>query len=132
MGAFFSLIYFINGLIINTVGKTNLLTLWFVICGIAGALIPWSTDYYSILVLMVLFLTSGVCGSLLSAILVDMFPTNVRAMSLCIVLMIGRIGAVAGSNFVSFTIVKHCELMFGMFGGLLLTSALISFLLPGN
>lgn len=132
MGSFFSLIYFINGLIINRVGKKNLLTLWFIICGVTGALIPWSTDYYTILVLMVLFLTCGVCGSLLSAILVDLFPTNVRAMSLCIVLMIGRLGAVAGSNFVSLMILKRCELMFGMFGGLLLMSALISFLLPGN
>lgn len=132
MGAFFSLIYFVNGLIINQVGKKNLLTLWFVVCGAAGAAIPWSTDYYTILGLMVIFLTCGVCGSLLSAILVDLFPTNVRAMSLCIVLMIGRFGAVAGSNFVSFMIVSQCELMFGLFGGLLLTSAIISILLPGN
>lgn len=132
MGAFFSLVYFANGMVINKVGKKNLLTLWFVLCGVAGALIPWSTDYNTILFLMLIFLTSGVCGSLLSAILVDLFPTNVRAMSLCTVLMIGRIGAVAGSNFVSIMIVTHCESMFGMFGGLLLVSAVISILLPGN
>lgn len=132
MGAFFSLIYFINGLIINLVGKKNLLTLWFVIAGVTGAMIPWSADYYTILILMVLFLTCGVCGSLLSAILVDLFPTNVRAMSLCIVLMLGRVGAVAGSNFVSLMILHQCELMFGMFGFLLLASAFISFMLPGK
>jgi MFS transporter, VNT family, synaptic vesicle glycoprotein 2 len=132
MGAFFSLIYFVNGLVINKVGKKNLLALWFVLCGAAGAAIPWVTDYNTILGLMVVFLTCGVCGSLLSAILVDLFPTNVRAMSLCIVLMIGRFGAVAGSNFVSVMIVTQCELMFGLFGGLLLASAIISILLPGN
>lgn len=132
MGAFFSLIYFVNGIVINKVGKKNLLAIWFVICGISGGLIPWSTDYQTILGLMVLFLTCGVCGSLLSAILVDLFPTNVRAMSLCVVLMIGRIGAVAGSNFVSFLLVRQCELMFGLFGGLLLISAAISIRLPGN
>lgn len=132
MGSFFSLIYFVNGLVINKIGKQNLLALWFVLCGISGTLIPWSTDYNTILILMVIFLTCGVCGALLSAILVDLFPTNVRAMSLCIVLMIGRIGAVAGSNFVSLMILTQCELMFGFFGCLLLTSALISILLPGN
>lgn len=132
MGAFFSLIYFVNGLIINKVGKKNLLAIWFVLCGLAGTLIPWTTDYYTILGLMLIFLTCGVCGSLLSAILVDLFPTNVRAISLCFVLMVGRMGAVAGSNFVSFMIVRQCELMFGMFGALLMTSALISILLPGN
>lgn len=132
MGSFFSLIYFINGLVINKVGKRNLLALWFVLCGVAGALIPWSTDYYTILGLMVIFLTCGVCGALLSAILVDLFPTNVRAMSLCFVLMIGRLGAVAGSNFVSLMIATHCQVMFAIFGGLLLLSALVSILLPGN
>lgn len=132
MGSFFSLVYFVNGLVINKIGKKNLLALWFVVCGIAGGLIPWSTDYYTILALMLIFLTCGVCGALLSAILVDLFPTNVRAMSLCTVLMIGRLGAVAGSNFVSLMILTQCELMFGLFAGLLLTSAVISILLPGN
>jgi MFS transporter, VNT family, synaptic vesicle glycoprotein 2 len=132
MGAFFSLIYFVNGLVISKVGKKNLLAIWFILCGITGALIPWTTDYNTILFLMVIFLTCGVCGSILSAVLVDIFPTNVRAMSLCVVLMMGRMGAVVGSNFVSFMIVKECELMFGLFGGLLLVSALISILLPGK
>lgn len=132
MGAFFSFIYFLNGLIINKVGKRNLLALWFVLCGVAGALIPWTTNFYLILGFMLIFLTSGVCGALLSAILVDLFPTNVRAMSLCVVLMFGRIGAVAGSNFVSFMLVTHCQLMFGLFGGLLIISAVISVLLPGK
>jgi MFS transporter, VNT family, synaptic vesicle glycoprotein 2 len=132
MGAFFSLIYFVNGLVINRVGKKNLLAIWFVLCGVTGALIPWTSDYNSILFLMLIFLTCGVCGSILSAVLVDLFPTNVRAMSLCVVLMVGRMGAVVGSNFVSFMIVKECEVMFGLFGALLLASAIISVLLPGK
>lgn len=132
MGTFFSLIYFINGFIINKVGKKNLLVFWFLFCGITGAMIPFTTDYNRILALMLIFLTCGVCGAILSAVVVDLFPTHVRAMSLCVVLMIGRMGAVAGSNFVSLMIVQHCELMFGMFGGLLLVSAIISILLPGR
>lgn len=132
MGAAFSLVYFVNGIVINKVGKKNLLTIWFVLSGVTGALIPLSTDYHTTVGLMVIFLTCGVCGSLLSAILVDLYPTNVRAMSLCVVLMFGRIGAVAGSNFVSFMLVKQCELMFGLFGALLIISAAISITLPGN
>ena len=132
MGAFFSVIYFLNGVIINKVGKKNLLTIWFVICGVCGIFIPWTSDYYWILTLMVGFLTVGVCGSILSAIVVDLFPTNVRAMALCLILMIGRLGAMAGSIFVAYLIVHSCELMFALFGGLLLISAVISILLPGN
>lgn len=129
MGSFFSLVYFLNGVIIYQVGKRNLLAFWFILCGLSGILIPYYSNYYVILFLMLIFLTSGCCGSLLSAILVDIFPTNVRAMSLCVVLMFGRLGAVAGSNFVSFMILNQCEMMFGIFGGTLLISAIISFIL---
>lgn len=132
MGVFFSVVYFVNGLIIYRLGKKNLLAIWFVLCGLAGILIPWSENYHVILVLMLIFLTCGCCGSILSAFLVDIYPTNIRAMALCVVLMCGRMGAVIGSNFVSLTIESHCELMFGVFGGILLLSAVVSLILPEN
>lgn len=130
MGAFFSVVYFVNGTVIYRVGKRNLLALWFVLSGLTGILIPWSGNYHVILVLMLIFLTCGCCGSILSAVLVDIYPTNIRAMALCVVLMCGRLGAVIGSNFVSLTIESHCEAMFGVFGGILLISAAVSLMLP--
>lgn len=132
MGVFFSAAYFINGIIINIIGKKILLALWFILCGTSGMAIPGSNHFYVILFFMVLFLTCGVCGTLLSSILIDLYPTNVRAMALCFVLMIGRLGAVAGSNFVSLMIISQCELMFTVFGVLLLVSAFISIILPGR
>lgn len=132
MGVFFSVVYFVNGLIIYRLGKKNLLAIWFVLCGLAGILIPWSQNYHTIIVLILIFLTVGCNGSILSAFLVDIYPTNIRAMALCVVLMFGRMGAVIGSNFVSLTIENHCELMFGVFGGILLLSAAVSLFLPEN
>lgn len=78
MGVFFSAIYFLNGLIINKFGKRNLLGLWFFICGLSSILIPFNNNFYVILLLLLLFLTSGCCGSIASAIIVDLYPTNIR------------------------------------------------------
>jgi VNT family MFS transporter (synaptic vesicle glycoprotein 2) len=78
MGVFFSAVYFLNGLVINKFGKRNLLGLWFFICGLASILIPFNNNFYVILLLLLLFLTSGCCGSIASAIIVDLYPTNIR------------------------------------------------------
>ncbi|KAI8122855.1 Synaptic vesicle glycoprotein 2B [Lucilia cuprina] len=42
----------------------------------------------------------GVATSVMSAIVVDIYPTNLRAMAVCISLMLGRIGSVSGTNMV--------------------------------
>lgn len=78
MGLIFSVIYFTNGLVINSIGKKNLLSFWFFVCGICCTFLAWAQNFRLILFLMVTFLVLGVCGSILSVILVDMYPTNIR------------------------------------------------------
>lgn len=78
MGCFFSLIYFINAFVISKIGKKQLLALWFILCGAASFLIPFFRNFYVILFLLLIFLTSGVCGAIVSSIIVDIYPTNVR------------------------------------------------------
>lgn len=45
---------------------------------------------------------------------------NCRAMAICIALMFGRWGSVAGSNFVALLLDDHCESAFYLFGGTLI------------
>jgi MFS transporter, VNT family, synaptic vesicle glycoprotein 2 len=78
MGCFFSLIYFINAFVISKIGKKQLLALWFTLCAISSFLIPFFRNYYVILFLLLIFLTSGVCGAIVSSIIVDIYPTYVR------------------------------------------------------
>lgn len=68
-----------------------------------------------------LFLSAGLCAGIISAISVDLFPTNYRAMATCLILMLGRFGAVGGSNFVSSLLHRNCELMFYVYSGLILS-----------
>uniref|UniRef100_A0A182SEA1 Major facilitator superfamily (MFS) profile domain-containing protein n=1 Tax=Anopheles maculatus TaxID=74869 RepID=A0A182SEA1_9DIPT len=78
MGVIFLACYILNGLIINRVGKTTLLNGWFVVCGICGLAVLWTSDFYLTLILIAAFVSSGCLGGVLSAISVDLFPTNYR------------------------------------------------------
>ena len=51
-------------------------------------------------------------------------------MALCLILMVGRFGAIIGSYAVAYLINLHCDLMFVLFGLLLIVSAFISIILP--
>lgn len=125
MGLVFLVCYVLNGIIINLIGKKALLNSWFVLCGICGIGVLWTSDFYLTLILIAAFVASGCLGGVVSAISVDLFPTNYRAMALCLILMNGRLGAMAGSNLIGFLLTYNCDLIFILFGGLLLVCALI-------
>ncbi|XP_053661037.1 synaptic vesicle glycoprotein 2C [Anopheles marshallii] len=125
MGVVFLACYILNGFIINRVGKTTLLNGWFVVCGICGLAVLWTSDFYLTLILIAAFVSSGCLGGVLSAISVDLFPTNYRAMAMCLILMTGRFGAMAGSNIIAYLLTYNCNLIFILFGGSLLVCALI-------
>uniref|UniRef100_A0A182Q0R4 Major facilitator superfamily (MFS) profile domain-containing protein n=1 Tax=Anopheles farauti TaxID=69004 RepID=A0A182Q0R4_9DIPT len=125
MGVVFLACYILNGFIINRVGKKALLNGWFVVCGICGLAVLWTSDFYLTLILIAAFVSSGCLGGVLSAISVDLFPTNYRAMAMCLILMTGRFGAMAGSNIIAYLLTYNCDLIFILFGGSLLVCALI-------
>ncbi|XP_035783353.1 synaptic vesicle glycoprotein 2A-like isoform X1 [Anopheles albimanus] len=125
MGIVFLACYILNGLIIGVIGKKTLLISWFVVCGICGLGVLLTSDFYITLILIATFDASGCLGGVLSAISVDLFPTNYRAMALCLILMTGRLGAMAGSNLIAYLLSINCNLIFILFGGLLLVCAAI-------
>ncbi|XP_065086083.1 synaptic vesicle glycoprotein 2C [Ochlerotatus camptorhynchus] len=132
MGILFLACYILNGIVINIVGKKLLMNIWYVACGLCGVAALWTSDFYLTLLVIVVFLAVGCCGSVLSAISVDLFPTNYRAMALCLILMTGRLGAMIGSNVVGLLLTYNCNMIFILFGGLLIVCALIGTTLPGK
>lgn len=46
-----------------------------------------------------------------------------RAMATCLILMFGRLGAVGGSNFVGILLDGHCELIFYLYGALIISKS---------
>lgn len=78
-------------------------------------------QFYVMAICFMIFLSCGLCGGIISAISIAIFPTNIRAMATCMILMLGRLGAVAGSNFIGIMLNGHCELIFYLYGILILS-----------
>lgn len=94
--------------------------IWTTICGLASIVLIWSAEFHTILIFMVILLTSGCCGSLISAIAIDLFPTSIKAMALCLILMCGRLFAGLGSNIIGYLLLINCDSVFWMIGAVLL------------
>jgi len=108
-GLFFVILAGIISFYIDKIGPKLLMFIWLPIGGIACLTIIWITNFYLIVFVYMLFLSLGMCGAILSAISVDLFPSNIRAMATCVILMFGRIGATFGGNFTGLFLGANCE-----------------------
>ncbi|XP_055531778.1 synaptic vesicle glycoprotein 2B-like [Wyeomyia smithii] len=120
------------GVIINKVGKLAILVFVFLGCGIAGALIAVLTVPLASMWLYMILVMAGFSGSVVNAVIVDAYPTSLRAMAVCIALMFGRLGGVLGANMLGLMLDTHCEWTFEISGLILLLCAVLSFFIPNT
>lgn len=118
------------GVIINAVGRLPLLVLIFETCGVAGLLLFVVDVPTAVIWLYIVFLCSGYTAVMVNAIIVDLYPTSLRAMAVCIALMIGRFGSVVGSNMLGMLLEENCELTFGIASVLLVICGILVFFIP--
>uniref|UniRef100_A0A182W337 Major facilitator superfamily (MFS) profile domain-containing protein n=1 Tax=Anopheles minimus TaxID=112268 RepID=A0A182W337_9DIPT len=126
----YALGFAVIGLIINAVGKLPILVFIFGFCGICGILIVFIDLPLLAIWFYVILLTCGFCISVVNACTVDLFPTNLRAMAVCISLMFGRLGSVVGANIVGMLLDSQCELTFWISGISLIGCGVLSFFIP--
>ncbi|XP_046802056.1 synaptic vesicle glycoprotein 2C-like [Lucilia cuprina] len=110
--------------------RTGILFVILALSGIFGILsliikIPLVAIY-----MIALMLCSGLATIVMSAVVVDIYPTNLRAMAVCISLMLGRIGSVSGSYVLGALIECHCELAFYTSSFALIMAGCLGFLMP--
>nr|CAD7449374.1 unnamed protein product [Timema bartmani] len=119
VGGVSAVLFLLYGFIIDYIGKRNVL--WLTLLGASGSGI--ALDFvsssvavvgFSCLVVSLLF----TCISVLSAFIVDIFPTHLRGMAVSLSLMIGRIGIVAGSFVVGTLLEVNCFSTFFLLGGI--------------
>ncbi|XP_068621699.1 synaptic vesicle glycoprotein 2A-like [Battus philenor] len=130
MGAVFAITYLAIGFLINKLGRKTLYCGIMVVCGgatVGAALVPQGGAATALLVAA---LCSGCAGSILAAIAVDVFPTCLRAMAMCVMYMVGRAGAAVGSNLLGATLDLHCELAFYFLGAFTACSGLLMIFWP--
>ncbi|XP_037936819.1 synaptic vesicle glycoprotein 2B-like [Teleopsis dalmanni] len=115
---------------IGRFGRKIILFLILLICGVCGVLgfvakIPLLAIY-----LFVIQLCCGLGVTVVNAIVVDIYPTNLRAMAVCISMMIGRIGSVSGTNAIGILVETHCNTTLISSAAALILAGFLSLLLP--
>ncbi|CAH2085887.1 unnamed protein product [Euphydryas editha] len=118
--------------LINYVGRKRMLIGVQLITGVAGLCINLSNSWIVSSILLVVFMSGVLNFGFLSTFSVEIFPTYVKAMAVCLTLMVGRGSSVLGINILKQLLVYDCELSFYCFGGLVFVGGLIGFLLPGD
>jgi hypothetical protein len=118
------------GLIINHTGKLVIILIVLFGCGCSAlALVVVNVPIVSIYFYIIL-LACGLAINVVNASTIDLFPTNLRAMAMCISLMFGRLGSVFGSNLVGLLLDRFCDATFLLSGITLLLSGILAFFIP--
>ncbi|KAJ6640092.1 Synaptic vesicle glycoprotein 2B [Pseudolycoriella hygida] len=118
------------GLVINRLGKLPVLFVILVICGVSGLITVFINLPLIAIYLYLILLLCGLGVTVVNAATVDLYPTNLRAMAVCISLMMGRLGSVVGANIVGLLLDNHCELAFTLSGSTLIFSGVLAFFIP--
>ncbi|XP_048006762.1 synaptic vesicle glycoprotein 2A-like isoform X1 [Leguminivora glycinivorella] len=130
MGAVFAITYLAIGVFINKVGKKALYNGIMFICGLATIAAAYVPQGGAATGLLIIALCAGCAASILAAIAVDVFPTSLRAMAMCVMYMVGRLGAAMGAFFLGATLHTHCELAFTAIGAFSAGSTLLMLFWP--
>ncbi|XP_013167920.1 PREDICTED: synaptic vesicle glycoprotein 2B-like [Papilio xuthus] len=130
MGAMFAIVYLAIGFFIDKIGKKTLHCSILIFCGAATIGAAFVPQGGLATVLLVLSLCCGCAGSILAAIAVDVFPTCLRAMAMCLMYMVGRAGAAVGSNLLGATLDRHCQLAFTFLGIFTMCSTILMLFWP--
>lgn len=88
------------------------LVIWLVISAVSVTALHWTTNFYLIVIFLTFTMSLGNIGGLVATISMEFFPTNINAMGMCFIMMIGRCGAVIGSNFIGVLIFSYCDSTF--------------------
>ncbi|XP_037034621.1 synaptic vesicle glycoprotein 2B-like [Bradysia coprophila] len=117
-------------LIINRIGKLIIMTTLLFSCGITGFSLIFVDQPVVSTYLYIGLMTVGLTLTVLNASTVELFPTKLRAMALCLTLMSGRIGSVIGSNVMGALLDNYCVYTFVMPTTLLISSGFLAFTIP--
>ena len=81
-------------------------------------------------VVLTITMSVGNCGGIVSSIAMEFFPTNINAMGMCFIMMIGRLGAVLGGNLLGQVLFGFCDPVFWCKLGVVILLGILSFYLP--
>ncbi|XP_073952752.1 synaptic vesicle glycoprotein 2B-like [Choristoneura fumiferana] len=118
--------------VVNWLGRKRLLISVQIVTGIAGLCINASTSTAVTAVLLMTYIANCLNFGVLTTFSVNLFPTYLKAMAVCLTLMVGRASAIVGINVLKQLLISNCELSFYIFAGLTVAGGFLGVFLPGD
>ncbi|XP_062536115.1 synaptic vesicle glycoprotein 2B-like [Armigeres subalbatus] len=133
LGSIYTFLYLAISAMLRRISRGYILLINLLISGLSGVLLVFINEPYGVLVLFCSFMVfAGISISIVNGAAVSLFPTSVRAMAVCLSLMMGRLGSVVGTNIIGLIIEDYCNLTFILFGGCSLLGAALALILPSR
>uniref|UniRef100_A0A182NE16 Major facilitator superfamily (MFS) profile domain-containing protein n=1 Tax=Anopheles dirus TaxID=7168 RepID=A0A182NE16_9DIPT len=131
LGALYTVMYLAMSVLMRKLGRKSLVAFNLFFSGFSGIVLQFVDNTYVTMALFCSFLVfAGTSISVLNGATVSIFPTNVRAMAVCLSLMMGRLGSVFGSNLVGLIMEQNCTLTFYLFASGSIICAILTLFLP--
>ncbi|XP_037723447.1 synaptic vesicle glycoprotein 2B [Drosophila subpulchrella] len=130
IGACFVMIYLLFAYIIDYIGKKNLLMAWMVLTIIFLVALHYVEQFALVVIALTIVMAIGNCGGLVSTIAMEFYPTHINAMGMCFIMMVGRLGAVMGSNLLGRLLFASCDNVFWALLALVVLLCSLGYLLP--
>ncbi|XP_016967732.1 synaptic vesicle glycoprotein 2A [Drosophila biarmipes] len=130
IGASFVMIYLLFAYIIDYIGKKNLLMAWMMLTMIFLVALHYVDQFALVVIALTVVMAIGNCGGLVSTIAMEFYPTHINAMGMCFIMMVGRLGAVVGSNVLGRLLFASCDPIFWALLALVVLLCCLGYLLP--
>ncbi|XP_029157269.1 synaptic vesicle glycoprotein 2C-like [Nylanderia fulva] len=123
----------ISGYLANRVGRRTMPVVTMFVAGIAGFGLYFVKSSLQILVTGCIFSMMISTGNfVLSSVAVDIFPTHVSAVAVCMMACLGRCGAIASNLAFGMLLDLSCEIPIFLLGGVSIFGGILSFLIPSK
>lgn len=132
IGALLGVVNVLITTVINRFGRKKLFIAAQFVAGASALLVNVSSVWYVAAIFFFAFISGVINFAMLSSFCVDLYPTRVKAVAVCLTLMVGRGSAVFGINLLKVLLDDYCDLSFYVFGSIAIMGGIIGFLLPGD
>ncbi|XP_013192894.1 solute carrier family 22 member 6 [Amyelois transitella] len=119
-------------LVIDKVGRRNMVMIVTSVCGLSGILVNLMPNAIASGTFFVINLVGQITLGLYTAIAVSLVPTQLRAMAIALAITADRLCSFASIQILNFLLENHCEVGFYVYSAIFASSALIAALLPDD
>ncbi|XP_011306582.1 synaptic vesicle glycoprotein 2C isoform X1 [Fopius arisanus] len=121
----------ISGFFADRVGRRTLPVTLTIIAGVSGLTIYFTKTSTQILIVACIYsLTVSAANIVIGSVTVDIFPTYVGALAICMMTCFGRVGAIASNLAFGMLLDISCEVPIILVAGIVLSGAALTLMLP--